>query len=552
LFTPAFRKDVMLKNTRYYANFCGAGVDNYPSYQTITLKELDGFIGLLYRNGLTPVPQFKFNFINPQTSFVWGDSRVQDVFPNGGYRRFAEIKSTLHLSFPIPNEHVPKNKPFYKVQPFLEHLKGNFMKVWDLGWSVSLDEIDIPFSGRCPLADIIKYKRAGDGFLFDSICEAGYLWTFMPRHQPCDPVQKIASPLHNRCLTLFKELPFDWHTVVCDNLFMSRRFCEWALEEKVMLYGVTRAVDRGVPDCVVQREVSTKSDLEKAKGTIKVARTTDNKILCASIYDNKPVHVMTTAHTEVGLLTKIRKVWDKENGSPVDFEFTRLNLIDSYNFNMNGVDIKDQLGQTYRVHGPWMRVQKWWWGIFNWGLDSVATNAYLIHLRKCEAAKAQPMTHATFQAILAAQFCGYPPSPLANTTPQLSSAASQFRASVGSSGTPRSQPLIAPKDPKVFRLTEKTVREHSFRFTNSAHAMCDVGNRVPCQWCYFQLSVQFQKGTAGNKRKRSEAGGCRTVGRARDAANVRIGTDVPYATVMCRTCAIKLCGAKCWNDWHGV
>ena len=143
------------------------------------------------------------------------------------------------------------------------------------------------------------------------------------------------------------------------------------------------------------------------------------------------------------------------------------------------------------------------------------------------------------------------PLALGKYHPQLSSAASQFRASVGSSGTPRPQPLIAPKDTKVFRLTEKTVREHSFRFTNSAvHAMCDVGNRVPCQWCYFQLSVQ--KGTAGNKRKRSQAGGCRTAGRARDAANVRIGTDVPYATVMCRTCAIKLCGAKCWNDWHGV
>ena len=170
--------------------------------------------------------------------------------------------------------------------------------------------------------------------------------------------------------------------------------------------------------------------------------------------------------------------------------------------------------------------------------------------RKADLTPFQQFHHATFQAILAAQFCGYPPSPLANTTPQLSSAASQFRASVGSSGTPRPQPLIAPKDTKVFRLTEKTVREHSFRFTNSAHAMCDVGNRVPCQWCYFQLSVQ--KGTAGNKRKRSQAGGCRTAGRARDAANVRIGTDVPYATVMCRTCAIKLCGAKCWNDWHGV
>ena len=41
---------------------------------------------------------------------------------------------------------------------------------FDLGENISLDEIDVGFSGKTQLAVRVKFKREGDGILLDAIC----------------------------------------------------------------------------------------------------------------------------------------------------------------------------------------------------------------------------------------------------------------------------------------------------------------------------------------------------------------------------------------------
>ncbi|KAK3288696.1 hypothetical protein CYMTET_3835 [Cymbomonas tetramitiformis] len=225
-----------------------------------------------------------------------------------------------------------------------------------MGPDVSLDEQDCGFQGRSHLKDKIKYKKEGDGFLADCICDSGYTWTFHFRHDPTPMplTQKHASDLHNRCLYLIKRLKFQWTRIYMDNLFTSRRFLQWGYEEKVLMAGVARATARGVPDCVVQVEAKSKADLEKAVGCVKVARTADFKIIAASVYDAKPVHFLSSIHTKVHMITKTRTVWSTENKCRQELGFERLNTADDYNNNMNGV---------------------------------AAVNSYLLYKRQCELRK---------------------------------------------------------------------------------------------------------------------------------------------------------------------
>eukprot|EP00854_Cymbomonas_tetramitiformis_P023941 gene23941-29050_t len=268
----------------------------------------------------------------------------------------------------------------------MEVLRVNSEELFDLGSAVSLDEQDCGFQGKSSLKDKIKFKAEGDGFLADCICEAGYTRTFHFRHDPLPfPLsQKDASELHNRCLMLIKRFKFEWTRVYMDNLFVSRRFFQWAYHEKVLMAGVARATARGVPDSVVQTEARSKAELERVVGTLKIARTEDFKLVAVSIYDSKPVHFLSTIHSKVSLIEKYRKVWDNVQKAKKEVQYTRLNVINDYNFNMNGVDIADQLRGNYRFDGPWMRQRKWWWALFLWATGVATVNAYLLYKTQCE------------------------------------------------------------------------------------------------------------------------------------------------------------------------
>ncbi|KAK3251406.1 hypothetical protein CYMTET_21062 [Cymbomonas tetramitiformis] len=522
----AERYEKWKNNSNMYATHQGASTEKYPDFTPFTAVDMDCILGLHVRNGLSPVPDMRYNFTNPETSFVFGDSRVIDTVP-GGFRRFKEFKAFFHIQDPRLLQ--PPDQPFWKVAPLLEVLRSNSEELYDPGEDISLDEQDAGFQGRCAFKDKIKYKKEGDGFLADCLCDDGYTWTFHFRHDPTPlPLtQQQASDLHNRCLLLVKRLKFDWNRIWMDNLFTSRRFIQWGYQEKVLMGGVARPHARGVPESVIQSEARSKADLERAVGTVKVARTADFKIVAVSIYDSKPVHFLTSIHSKVSMVDKVRQIWDAQENKKKELPFKRLNVIDDYNFNMNGVDIADQLREIYRFDGPWMRQRKWWWAVFLWACGVAVVNAYILYKTQCEEGlvpKKERLSHLQFNALLARELCSGERAEAWKVAPV---GARKRAASSAAAG-----PSSGAKRPRGMTLTPKTLRETYQRRTSGKHAMKDIPgqirNSTECQWCKFRAKFAYG-------------------GQAVKALETK---KPPKSHFGCKHCEVWFCGVQCWNEFH--
>jgi len=90
----------------------------------------------------------------------------------------------------------------------------------------------------------------------------------------------------------------------------------------------------------VKQEEVTGKKVEEAKGTIKsyIRRFMVDGLpmfcLAASVYDTKPVHLISTMHTVCHAVDVVRQYWRPEAGKKVAVVTKRLNIAYDYNFGM--------------------------------------------------------------------------------------------------------------------------------------------------------------------------------------------------------------------------
>jgi hypothetical protein len=129
---------VMTKNTNQYASAIGAGADYYPEFNGNLFKKVDieKCFGLLYRNGLWPVPDLDLMFADPRNRFTYGDVRIRDILGANSLRRFKQFRALFHIQHPMENRFVRFNMetqqyvpatavslgPFSKLEPLLASL----------------------------------------------------------------------------------------------------------------------------------------------------------------------------------------------------------------------------------------------------------------------------------------------------------------------------------------------------------------------------------------------------------------------------------------------
>jgi len=264
-------------------------------------------------------------------------------------------------------------------------------------------------------------------------------------------------------------------------------------------------------------------------------------VMAASVYDTKPVNVMTSVHVTATLDEMTRKVWSRSRGLKEDVLYKRLNIIHDYNKHMNQVDRQDQLRGYYRPDQS-MRCRKWWWSVFLFALGAGATNAYLVYLSVCEyegVAQKDAMSHREFLEELCDQLCHperrvpkQPEREMERPSParQKRKEREEADAEAGSSGAEKAGRItwarvnraragydanLHPFTDPIWRGTQKTEAKH----------------RADCQWCKFKWIE------AGKPRPE----GC-TSKKYQGPQNKEI--------MFCTRCGVHLCSASCWNEFH--
>jgi len=227
---------------------------------------------------------------------------------------------------PVPNRAI---SPLFKVLSIVKWIRRVGPLSWTCGKHLGLDEQTIGFQGHHVNKQRITYKREGDGFQCDALCDDRFTFTVYFRNEvpPRNYVRDLGlSSLHARSLWLLDQLTQKHHHVWVDNLYMSAKFAKagFTSKNKVVLSGVTRTANRGLPWCIKHKEVRD-NEIISVRGKVKAAVLHEepamSDLVAMSIYDNKPVHFLSMTCQSIKWLVKSRQVWNHEARRMVPVSF---------------------------------------------------------------------------------------------------------------------------------------------------------------------------------------------------------------------------------------
>ena len=222
---------------------------------------MNTFISLLFVNGLSPRSRIKIWF---EPHPIFGNTLIAGAMHKPctrgrralhGMQRWAQFQQFMCMfDFRQDARRETTKNPLWKVQHLFDELNNNAQRIWIPGKGVSIDDQTLGFQlqGRSGIKLRISYKKEGDGFQCDAVCDDGYTFSFYFRH--CDPPTLPAnfkdsdlSPTAQRVVWLALRLPNLWSRIHMDNLFNSRKLFTALYSAKCLAHGVVRTTGRGLP-----------------------------------------------------------------------------------------------------------------------------------------------------------------------------------------------------------------------------------------------------------------------------------------------------------------
>ena len=384
-FEKFFNRDLVehiVRETNLYSNQHGRSVN-------LTVEELLGILGLMVYSGYRPVHDKRNLWANEEdVSSQW----AKDLMPKN---RFLAILRDLHLA---DNYKIDKSDPYYKVRPYFQLLNEAFLKSLPLDVHLSIDEIMVPYYGRHGTKQYIRGKPIRYGYKLWALASSkGYVYNVEPYCGASTLLPNSGKGMGRDVVVGLAEKASvqQGHYLFFDNLFTSLNLLDELTEKGIGGCGTIRDNRmEGAP-------FTNKKSFEKTKrGTTEWK--SDGQNLLVRWNDNKGVTVATN-FVPLEPSFEAHRYVKAEGGRVV---VTMPGPLHAYNQSMGGVDLFDQSLATYRSS---MRTKKWWWPLFQWGLDAARTNAWLLSQRSARGPQL-PFTRLIAKSLLKRNSIPRPPS----------------------------------------------------------------------------------------------------------------------------------------------
>ena len=181
-------------NRRAISDGAGSGTGQFQDWVPFDDAEMYRFIGVLFANGLSPKPRIDYWFETAQAYPLFGNDLVsrlmtKEVVVTGkrirGIRRWRHFRRFFTVADYRENpKEKQKTDPLWKVRMLIDELNKQSKDMWIPGKWVAIDEQTIGFQGASSMKLRISYKREGDGFQCNAVCDRGYTYSFWFRHGP--------------------------------------------------------------------------------------------------------------------------------------------------------------------------------------------------------------------------------------------------------------------------------------------------------------------------------------------------------------------------------
>lgn len=373
---PTSLCELIAVETNRYANQRGAA-----NWQQTDSSEVWKFLGIVVLMGIHRLPRIRDYW--SRDPFLG----VQSVQAYMSLSRFWALWSNLHV---VDNTITPANGGISrKIKPVLDTLEYTFLKCYNPGQELSVDEGMVKYKGRAGGKVVMPNKPIKKGFkIWCCSCSCcGYLCTFQVYHgKPTHLTTGKKTAEKGLAMRVVTDLvaPFEGlnHVVYCDNFYSSGPLVDTLAKDKIFLAGTIKKCAKGFPE-----------NLKKAKppkGGYMSERVGDKRYFV--FHDRREVCFVTNVFPE-SMESRVARlqpggVLQKQSVPP---------LLPAYNKFMGGVDRTDQIRKSY---GFDRKSRRFWLRLFFQFFDYAINNASILYKHSCKRHGIHPKSLLDFRVEL--------------------------------------------------------------------------------------------------------------------------------------------------------
>lgn len=317
--------------------------------KSLDMIELRAFIGLLYLSGV-----MKSNHENILGLFA-EDGTGRDIFrATMSARRFMFILSSLRFDCITTREARKSNDRLAAVREIWDLFISNVQKYYTPGVNLTIDEMLVPFRGKCRFRMYMPNKPAKYGLKILCLCDSRtfYLYNAFVYTGRDDTTDRTLSIPTQTVLKLITPIEGTNRNITCDNWFMSVELCNVLKAKSLTVVGTLKQNKPQIPP-------EFKKNRKRAVSS-SIFGHNENITICSHVPKrNRAVVLLSTMHQD----------------QKIDETTNKPDIIMDYNAHKAGVDALDQLCANYTVS---RRTRRWPMAIFNTILNIVGINAMII------------------------------------------------------------------------------------------------------------------------------------------------------------------------------